>query len=164
MSETRAGAPPPIPPGANLERLDGNALLSTVKAATVITDNLEAVLRDSGSGLHANDWDALALLVAVGPMRPAELLRLTALTNRPATLHKILNRLETRGWVSRAQHPEHASGVVYAATDEGHATVARLFPIIEAQVIKRFAGHYSTEELATLSDLTARLYVPRVKL
>jgi len=144
-------------PEADVDRLDGAALLSTVRAATVITSRLERALRESNVALHANDWDALYFLVAQGPMRPAELIRLTVLTESPATLHKILARLEERGLVTRSTHPDHARGVLYAATEDGITTIRSLWSTVERQVVHRFAGHFTDEELELLAGLTRRI-------
>jgi DNA-binding MarR family transcriptional regulator len=133
------------------------AMLGTCRAATTIMDNLETVLRHSGTGLHANDADALAFLVAEGPMRPSELIRLTALTRSPATLHKILNRLEVDGYVTRSRHPTDSRGVIFTATDKGKASIMSLWPAIERRVIQDFERHFSSEELAQLADMTARV-------
>jgi DNA-binding MarR family transcriptional regulator len=146
-----------VPRRGRLERLDLGALLSTVKAATAITSQLETVLRRSGIGLRANDCDALIFLVVEGPMRPAELLGFTALTESPATLHAILARLEQRGLVERASHPRHKRGVLYVATSDGEAVIDEVWTAIEREVVHRFAGHFSEEELSRLKDLTSRI-------
>ena len=157
MSDDRDSSPNKVMPAGLMDAPGTAALLSTVKAATIITDDLESVVRHSGTGLHANDFDALIFLVAEGPMRPSELIRRTVLTRSPATLHKILNRLEVGGYVARSQHPAHARGVIFAATDEAKALIMQAWPEIEQRVIRRFGSHFSSEELAQLRELTARI-------
>jgi len=140
-----------------MERLDLQGLLGTIAAATAITSHVRAVLRESGVDLLANDFDALVGLVAEGPIRPADLLRHTVLTDSPATLHAILARLEERGFASRTPHPAHKRGLLYDATPEGEAAIDSIWPTVERQVVHRFAGHFSAEELAQLVDLTRRI-------
>ena len=139
------------------ERLDVTALLSMVKAATTIENQLEAVLRESGSDMRANEWDALILLGAYGPMRPSELLRHTALSVSPGTLHAILGRLEDRGFIARTPHPNHRRGVIHGITAEGLAAIEDLWPAVERHIVHRFAGHFSDDELRNLRDLGDRM-------
>lgn len=146
-----------IPDADRMGRLDMQALFSTVAAATAITNQVKAVLRESGVRLLANDMDALVFLVSAGPMRPVELLRHTVLTESPATLHAILARLEERGFVSRAPYPDDQRGLLYSATPAGEAVIESISSSIERQVIHRFAGHFSAEELVQLVDLTRRI-------
>lgn len=145
------------PEAGRLQRLDVKGLIGVVKAATAITSQLEAVLRESTLEIRANDFDALVFLVGEGPMRPAELLKYTALTDKPATLHAILARLEASGFVERATHPEHKRGVLYGATPAGEAAIETVWSTVERRVIHRFAGHFSAEELVQLVDLTRRI-------
>lgn len=152
-----AGDTPTEALAKRLAGFDFSALLTTVQAATIITDNLERVLRHSDSGLRANDFDALFFVVAEGSIRPSELIRLTALTRSPATLHKILGRLQANGHVVKAQHPEHARGVLYSPTDKGRETIVALWPTVERRVVGRFSRHFSQEELEQLKDLTTRV-------
>jgi DNA-binding MarR family transcriptional regulator len=151
----RTDAREPIP--ADTPRVDAQALLSTIKAATTMTNQLEAVLREAGVALRANEYDALVFLVSEGPIRLADLLRLAALTESPATLHAILARLEDRGFAARGPHPDHARSVLYSATDDGVAAIRQVWPSIDRHIIRRFAANYSDEELAQLADLAGRI-------
>jgi DNA-binding MarR family transcriptional regulator len=151
----RGEAGDPIP--ADTPRTDAQALLSTVKAAATITSQLEAVLREAGIALRASEYDALVFLVSEGPIRPADLLRQMALTESPATLHAILARLEDRGFAARSEHPEHARGVLYSATEDGAATIRKVWPLVDRHIIRRFGANFSDEELQLLRELTSRI-------
>ena len=147
-----------VGPGeGRLSRKDVRSLLGVVRAATRITSQTTAALRGSGVSLRGTDFDALVFLVSEGPMRPAELLRHTVLTDHPATLHGILERLDEAGLVSRSASPEHSRGVVYSATPAGQAAIEAVWATVEREVVHRFAGHFGDDELDQLRDLTARI-------
>jgi DNA-binding MarR family transcriptional regulator len=128
-----------------------------VKATSMMMNQLEAELREVGQGLRTNEWDALVFLAARGPMRPAELLRLTTIAVSPGTLHAILSRLEDRGLVERSPHPRHERGVLYSVTPEGIATIESIWPTVERHLVRRFAVLYTDDELEQLDELTSRI-------
>ena len=162
MSDKTESRAPAAPFLANeLRRQDVSALLNMVKATSLLINQLEAELRESGEGLRANEWDALIFLAARGPMRPAELLRLTTVAVSPGTLHAILARLEDRGLVERSPHPEHERGVLYGVTLEGVATIESIWPTVERHLVRRFAVLYTDDELEQLDELTSRIQAGR---
>jgi DNA-binding MarR family transcriptional regulator len=61
-----------------------------------------------------------------------------------------------RGLVVRQPHPDDGRGVLVNITDEGRKAVERTYPLIEQQVINRFASNYSAEELLTIAGLLER--------
>ena len=158
MTDDKPGADKDLRPDeGRFARSDLGALIGVVKAATTIAAELESELRESGVGLRANEFDALVFLTAQGPMRPSELIRLSALCASAATLHAVLSRLEDRGLVERGPHPDHERGVLYGVTAEGAATIESVWPAVERHIVNRFAGHFSAEELAQLVHLTGRI-------
>ena len=140
-----------------LAQADLDAFLTMLKAATEVTSDTDDLLRQSGAGISARDWDVLALIQAMGPSRPSQVLRRVALTNRPQTLSSIIGRLERLGLVVRRPHPEDSRGVLVEATPEGAALVDRAFPLIDRRVIRQFAAHYTDAEITTLATLLSRI-------
>jgi DNA-binding MarR family transcriptional regulator len=153
------------PTGVNADELDEArfsqadlaTMLALLAAATELTDEVDRVLRSGGTGLTAKEWDVLAATHALGPCRPSGLLRRLALTRRPQTLSSILDRLESRGLVTRSPLERGGRGVLVATTDEGSAVVQRLFPLLSRRVVGPFASHYNSAELSALGHLLERI-------
>ena len=140
-----------------LGKRDVRAMLDVLAAASAIIIETEGVLRKAGADVRGNDWDALIALAIFGPMRPAELLRRAPMATNAPTVHAIIARLETRGLVEKQAHPESSRGVLVRLTDEGVDFVNRMFPVLERKIINGFAGHYSDDELDTISNLMGRI-------
>ncbi len=141
------------------ERFEGHdmrALLAVLTAATRIVADGDAVLRREGAGFRLVEFDVLAFVYVAGSIRPSEILRRASLSASPPTIHNVITRLDQRGLVVREPHPDDARGVLVTITDEGRAAVELTYPLIEQQVINRFASHYSSEELLTLAGLLER--------
>ena len=138
------------------QEFDLRALISVLKAANRIELDGDAVLRQAGAGFRLAEFDVLAFIYVLGPVRPSVLQNEVAMSASAPTIHAIITRLEKRGLVERSPHPEDARGVLVSITDDGRAAVDATFPLIERKVINRFAGHFSAEELITIAGLLER--------
>ena len=153
-----------LPPDAvegvlNETRFEGDdlrALFAVLASATRIVADGDAVLRREGADFRLVEFDVLAFVYVAGSMRPSEILRRASLSASPPTIHNVITRLEKRGLVERAPHPEDGRGVLVAITDDGRDAVERTYPLIEQQVVNRFASQYSAEELVTIAGLLKR--------
>ena len=141
------------------ERFEGRdlrALLAVLTTATRIVADGDAVLRREGAGFRLVEFDVLASVYVAGSARPSEILRRASLSASAPTIHNVISRLEERGLVEREPHPEDARGVLVTITGDGRDAVERTYPLIEQQVINRFASHFSAEELLTIAGLLER--------
>ena len=153
-----------LPPGSregvlNEERFEGydlRALLAVLTTATRIVADGDAILRREGAGFRLVEFDVLAFVYVAGSTRPSEILRRASLSASPPTIHNVITRLEQRGLVARQPHPDDGRGVLVNITDEGRKAVEHTYPLIEQQVINRFASNYSAEELLTIAGLLER--------
>ena len=102
-----------------VDQIDMVAFFSVLRGATQIISDTEKVLRDNDSELTAREWDVLAFVSTDGPLRPSQLLRRTALTNSPQTLSSLLDRMETKGVLTRKKTSDDARGVMVTITDKG---------------------------------------------
>lgn len=137
--------------------IDLSTFLSLLSAATDLTTQTDDILRDAEAGITVKDWDALAFISAMGPVRPSQVLRRLALTSRPQTLSSIIGRLEKRHLIRRTTHPDDSRGVLVEATTEGVAMVDKVFPLIALRIVGPFASHYTDDELKTLATLLTRV-------
>ncbi len=140
-----------------LEEVDTVAFLSVLKAATELTVITERVLRSNSLELSAKEWDILALVAPLGPLRPGELLDRASLTRRAQTLTSVLDRLEERGLIARSPHPDDSRGVLVSITETGSQTVAETFPHLARELLAPFFAHFTDDELETLASLLGRL-------
>lgn len=157
MAETDTLVNPDVLSEARLAEIDLATFLTLLSAATEMTADTDDILRDAEAGITVKDWDVLALIHAMGPSRPSQVLRRVALTSRPQTLSSIIARLEKRGLVTRSTHPEDSRGVLVEATPDGAAVVAKVFPLIARRIVRPFASHYTDAEIAALATLLARI-------
>jgi DNA-binding MarR family transcriptional regulator len=142
---------------ARLDQIDHTAFFNVLKTAVRIIADTEQILRDSGSGLNAKEWDALAMVVAYGPLRPSELLRTAALTQGPQTLSSLLDRLEQRDLIQRSPHPTKPHGVLVSATDQGSQTAESLYALLARKVVLPFNSQYTDDQLKTIAVLLGEL-------
>ena len=140
-----------------LEEVNTMALLSVLRAATELTVATERVLDSVGVGLSAKEWDVLALVAPLGPLRPGELLDRASLTRSAQTLTSVVDRLEARGLITRSRHPEDSRGVLVSSTEAGDQVVADTFPHLARQLRESFSAHFADDELKTLASLLGRL-------
>ncbi|NQV84050.1 MAG: winged helix-turn-helix transcriptional regulator [Rhodospirillales bacterium] len=138
--------------GLNLDDLDeltGPVIEPDLKSLQSISDK---------AGLPPLSWyDALLELdrVGEGGMRPFELERHLLLAQY--SLSRLLDRIETAGYVVRQVCEEDGRGQVVAITSSGKAIRLRMWPVYAA-AIQKAVGHHITEgEAITLSGLLGKL-------
>ena len=132
------------------------AFLGTLRVATDLTTRADAELRNLGAGIKASDWDILALLVMVGPLRPSELVKRSSLSGNPTTVSTILGRLEDRGDVERRPLDDDPRGVVVHVTEDGRDLFERVFPVLITKLVGPYALHFTDDELETLNEFWER--------
>jgi DNA-binding MarR family transcriptional regulator len=145
---------------AGLVSLDGagaRAFLGTLQAATELTTRCDAELRRAGIGIKTSDWDLLAMIAIYGPMRPTDLMAKSTLSGTPTTVSTILNRLETRGYLTRVPHGTDSRGVVVHLTTNGQALFDEAFPLLVNNVVVPFEANFTEADLQTLSAFWSRL-------
>ena len=139
-----------------LENALAQAFLGTLRVATELTTEVDRHLRRKGAGIKASDWDILALLAIIGPLRPSELVRRSSLSGNANTVTTILNRLEEKGYIGRQPHPEDSRGVMVSITVTGREFFDDLFPVIFNKVVRSFEAELSEQELEMLAEIWSR--------
>ena len=132
-------------------------MLALLHAATRTIRTTEAVLRDQGITLRASEWDVLAFLHDLGPMRPSLLIRKCALTASPATLSTLLTRLEKRGLIRKTPDETDTRSILVEVTTEGQDLIAKAWPAIAVKVVAPFNAHFTEQERLTLFEMLSRV-------
>ena len=144
----------------SLVSLDGpgaRAFLGMLRVATESATRIDVVLRKTGNAIKASDWDLLALIAIVGPLRPSELVARSSLSGNPTTVSTILDRLEKKGFVIRKPHDTDPRGVVVHLTAAGQDLFDEVFAPIINKVVRPFELNFTADELKTLADFWSRL-------
>jgi DNA-binding MarR family transcriptional regulator len=139
--------------------LDGSgarAFLGMLRVATESATRIDVVLRKKGAAIKASDWDLLALIAIIGPLRPSELVARSSLSGNPTTVSTILNRLEKKGFVIRKPHDTDPRGVVVHLTADGQKLFDEVFTPIINNVVRPFELNFTDDELETLADRWSR--------
>ncbi|AEI11560.1 MarR family winged helix-turn-helix transcriptional regulator [Cellulomonas gilvus] len=113
--------------------------------------------QDVWGELTVREYDVLFALSGRpdGAARLHELAAESLLTQ--PSLSRLVERLETRGWVRRSPAPQDGRGVVVTLTEEGAALQREVGRRHVAQIHRLVGGVLDADELATLRDLTDRL-------
>lgn len=108
------------------------------------------------TGLSQAEYDVL-LTVTRGPNRTARLREVTAnmLISQPS-VSRLVDRMVTRGLVTKCADPEDGRGSLVTATDAGDAAFRRIATTHGASIAQRMSI-LTDEELAQLRALTAKL-------
>ncbi|NEW38344.1 MarR family transcriptional regulator [Nocardia cyriacigeorgica] len=102
-------------------------------------------------GVAVTDIVALGHLFVDGPQSPTELsgrLRVTT-----ASVTELVDRLEHRGWISRAPHPHDRRRILVSLTDTGRTLITEAYRDLGARLAPAFTGLSRTEQLAVMSFL-----------
>lgn len=148
------------PDAFTLASPSGSAFLDVLRISTQTTTEADRLLRETGSGIRANEFDVIAMLFLLGPQRPSQLLTTCTLIGTATTLSSILRRLDKRGLTSRVA-VDGGPGVIVSLTAAGAALFQGVFPAIYRHLIVSFAAHYSADEISTLAELLERLSTRR---
>jgi DNA-binding MarR family transcriptional regulator len=136
---------------------DNAAFFMVLRAATEIVTTGERVLRNADAALTIKEFDVLAFVGTLGPIRPRDLLKRSALVGSPQTLSSVLDRLERRDLVSRQPGEDDVRSVHVSITDEGLEQLHSFFPMLAKKLIEPFNLHYTKDERSELRELLGRL-------
>jgi DNA-binding MarR family transcriptional regulator len=136
---------------------DNAAFFMLLRAATEIVTSGERVLRNADATLTIKEFDVLAYVGVLGPIRPRDLLKNAVLIGSPQTLSSVLDRLEKRDLVSRLPNEDDIRGVEVSITDQGLELLETSFPLLSKKLIEPFNLHFTGEELSELRQLLERL-------
>ncbi|HIW29049.1 MAG TPA: MarR family transcriptional regulator [Candidatus Luteococcus avicola] len=123
--------------------------------------HLDEARRAAHAAHHLEGWefDVLAALRRAGhpyTLTPGQLLRETHVTS--GTMTNRVDRLVTRGWVSRQADPSDGRSVRVVLTDEGRSVVdAALGALLEAEEF--LLASFSAAERTQLTDQLRRLLI-----
>ena len=114
------------------------------------------------SGLSQAEYDVL-LTVTRSPDMVARLRDVTAnmLISQPS-VSRLVERMATRGLISKCADPDDGRGSLVRATSEGASVFRRIATAHGRSIAERMA-RLSDAELAQLRDLTAKLRKPTVE-
>lgn len=120
------------------------AAASTMGISTILFRNTLA----KAMNLTLTESLCLTMLGVMGPLPPSVLARLTGLTSGATTT--LLDRLQTRGFIRRAPHPEDRRSIQIHLTDT-HSDQAKALvgPVQKAH--QELLGRYSPEELRLIT-------------
>lgn len=121
-----------------------------VSAATIMFHTAVAARR----GLSATEEKTLDILLRNGPMTHAELGAATGLA--PASVSGLIDRLEHKGYATRARHPQDGRRVLVSA-DAGRIN-AELTPLFApwTESLHELYARYSDGQLETIRDFMTR--------
>jgi DNA-binding MarR family transcriptional regulator len=113
-----------------------------------------------GTGLEQAEYDVL-LTVTRAPEMTARLRDVTSLmlVSQPS-VSRLVDRMVTRGLVTKCPDPDDGRGALVRATEEGAAAFRRI-ATQHARTISERMSRLDDDELRTLRDLTAKLRSPR---
>ncbi len=92
-------------------------------------------------------------------LRPFELQK--AMLFAQYNLSRLIDRLETQGYVARTASADDGRGQMLAITAKGRAMRKKIWPVYAAAIEAAVGAHLSPSEARTLADLLAKLYAPR---
>jgi DNA-binding MarR family transcriptional regulator len=130
-----------------------------LRAHATLVQELDREL-ESAHGLPLTQYEVL-LHLARAPdhrLRMSELARSVLLSQSGVT--RLVDRLEARGLVARAQCPEDRRVLWAQMTDEGHKRLLEARPTHIAGVRARFLERFDESELRVLGDAWERILPP----
>lgn len=128
---------------------------SFLRAHATVLRELERELADTG--LPLGWYDVLLQLVEA----PGHRLRMAELADRVllsrSGLTRLVDRLQTEGFVRRERSPDDARGTYTVLTEEGLQVLRRAAPVHLAGIREHWLAHYTDDELRLLGGLLERL-------
>lgn len=100
-------------------------------------------------GLNASDTKALDLVARLGPMTAGDLARHLAL--KPASVTALVGRLEGKGALSKAPHPEDGRKVVLRFNEEFAARNMHYFADLVTS-LRELCAQYTDEQLEAITS------------
>jgi DNA-binding MarR family transcriptional regulator len=143
------GAPPAGPPRW-LSDEEQRAWRAYITLAQLLMRQLDRDMHPFGLSMH--DYEILVELSEA----PAHRLRMTELADRTAQsrsrLSHQINRMESRGLVSRAECEGDKRGMFAVLTDSGEATITAVAPAHVTGVRAHFIDQFAPGELAAMTE------------
>jgi DNA-binding MarR family transcriptional regulator len=133
-----------------------DAFVALVRASVSATRGLSAELQEE-HGLTINDYECLLKLSRAedGQLRRVDLSRELLLT--PSGITRLLEGLESAGYVERKNCASDARVAYAALTPAGRAKLKEAGRSHVASIRELFGGRFSDKELRTLAELLQRL-------
>ena len=125
-------------------------------AHATLTRELTAALV-AAHGLTMSDYGCLLLLSRAGDEGMRRIDLANALQLSPSGITRLLDRLESQGYVGKGACKEDARVSYAILTDEGLEKIKQAWPEHVDAVERRVASVLSEEEIATLRELLGRL-------
>ena len=142
-----------------LTKAQGAAWSAFLRGHARIVADMNADL-ETGGGMPLTHYDVLRQLALSpgGRLRMAELASRVMLS-RPG-LTGVVTRLEQQELIRRERAADDGRGLYAVLTASGRERLSAAHPTHVASIRRRFAGHYSADELRVLAGLLARLTPP----
>lgn len=163
MQDTRPNGPSPLPQNSACQYYSGTSGdLSPERNVGLLVKHVHNLLhrvidlQTCPIGLTANQWRPLLLILVRGIDTPAELARVLDVDTGATT--RMLDRLESKGFVRRERVPEDRRVVKIVPTDEGRAVADQILPAISQALNVHLSG-FSEDEIHMLIALLKRMIV-----
>jgi DNA-binding MarR family transcriptional regulator len=139
-----------------LTRAQGQAWSAFLRAHAQIVSDMNADL-ESGGGMPLTHYDVLRQLARAPDqrMRMADLAERVMLS-RPG-LTGVVTRLEQQNLIRRERAADDGRGLYAILTASGSARLLNAHPTHVRSIRRRFATHYTADELHVLAELLGRL-------
>jgi|SRR4051794_40355324 DNA-binding MarR family transcriptional regulator len=137
------------------------AWIGLLQAHSELTRGVDAAL-SARHGLTMSAYDCLARLAHAddGHLRMSQLAERSQLSL--SRVSRVIDTLESRGYVARQSCPGDSRVVHAAITPEGHALVAEAQETFFTTIEERFLGRLSCDEIEQLGTLLGRLLEGRL--
>lgn len=139
-------------------RLDAERLATwrLLRASVRAVDaEIDAVLRDE-HGIERGAYEVLAYLEANGGQARVQEVADSLVINR-STFTRLVDRLDSSGWVTRELTVDDGRGLVLVLTARGWRTAAKVRPAYRRAVQRSFNQHVTDTDLAALQRLLGKL-------
>src|SRR5262245_27840533 len=144
---------------AENDRLDEHEIAAWARLLKASTKLVTAAEHDlKAAGLPPLAWyDALLELHRAGAdgLRPGDLEREMLVPQY--NVSRLIDRLETAGYVERRPHPEDGRAQVLLITGEGTALTRRMWRIYRRTIAREFAAKLGDDDARRLAKLLGRL-------
>lgn len=134
------------------------AWVRLVKASRHVLGAVEADLRTAGFPPLGWYDVLLELRRAGGPLRPLAIEGRLLIAQH--NVSRLIDRLETAGYVERQPCDEDGRGQVVVLTDAGQALLKRMWPVYRSAIQRHVAAKLTDDGASRLSQLLGRLLEP----
>ena len=127
-----------------------------ITANALVLEKIERAL--AGAGLPPLGWYDVLLELSAAPggrLRMHELAHAVVLSRSGLT--RLVDRLEGAGLLRREPDPADRRGSYAAITEEGGATLRRMWPVYAAGIAEHFGRHLTDEETRVIASALGRV-------